>query len=181
MHGGTSGIGITAIQLGEAFGARMLATAGSAEKVAACREFGAAEAWNYREQDFVEEVHRHTDGRGVDVILDMVAGDYVARELGLLAEEGRLVLIAALGGRQVDIDALQIMQRRLTITGSTLRVRPVAFKAAVTRQLHERVWPLLESGKALPVIHQVFPPHEAAKAHALMETSAHIGKIMLQW
>ena len=180
VQGGSSGIGVTAIQLARAFGHRVFATAGNAEKCAACEKLG-AHAINYREQDFVEEVHRHTDGRGVDVILDMVAGDYVARELGLLAEEGRLVFIAALGGRQADIDALLIMQRRLTITGSTLRARSIAFKAAVARQLHERVWPLLESGKARPVIHQVFPAREAAKAHALMETSAHIGKIMLLW
>jgi NADPH2:quinone reductase len=179
VQGGSSGIGVTAIQLARAFGHRVFATAGNAEKCAACEELG-AHAINYREQDFVAEVQRHTDGRGVDVILDMVAGDYVARELGLLAEEGRLVLIADLGGRQADIDALLIMQRRLTITGSTLRARPIAFKAAVARQLHERVWPLLESGKARPVIHQVFPAREAAKAHALMETSTHIGKIMLK-
>jgi len=180
VQGGSSGIGVTAIQLARAFGHRVFATAGNAEKCAACEKLG-AHAINYREQDFVEEVQQHTDGRGVDVILDMVAGDYVARELGLLAEEGRLVFIAALGGRQADIDALLIMQRRLTITGSTLRARPIAFKAAVARQLHERVWPLLASGKARPVIHQVFPAREAARAHALMETSAHIGKIMLQW
>ena len=180
VQGGSSGIGVTAIQLAQAFGHRVFATAGNAEKCAACEKLG-AHAINYREQDFVQEVQRLTDGRGVDVILDMVAGDYVARELGLLAEEGRLVFIAALGGRQAEIDALLVMQRRLTITGSTLRVRPIAFKAAVARQLHERVWPLLESGKACPVIYQVFPAHEAARAHALMETSTHIGKIMLQW
>lgn len=180
VQGGSSGIGVTAIQLAKAFGHRVFATAGNAEKCAACEDLG-AHAINYRDKDFVEEVQKHTDGRGVDVILDMVAGDYVARELGLLAEEGRLILIANLGGTRVEIDALQIMQRRLTITGSTLRARPISFKAAVARQLHERVWPLLESGKARPVIHQVFHPREAAKAHALMETSAHIGKIMLQW
>ncbi len=180
VQGGSSGIGVTAIQLARAFGHRVFATAGNAEKCAACEKLG-AHAINYREQDFVEEVQRHTVGKGVDVILDMVAGDYVARELGLLAEEGRLVFIADLGGKQANIDALLIMQRRLTITGSTLRSRPIEFKAALARQLHERVWPLLESGKARPVIHQVFPAQEAAKAHALMETSAHIGKIMLQW
>lgn len=180
VQGGSSGIGVTAIQLARAFGHRVFATAGNAEKCAACEKLG-AHAINYREQDFVAQVQQYTDGRGVDVILDMVAGDYVARELGLLAEEGRLVLIAALGGRQVDIDALLIMQRRLTVTGSTLRSRPVAFKAAVARQLHERVWPLLEAGQARPLIHRVFPAHEAARAHALMESSAHIGKIMLQW
>lgn len=180
VQGGSSGIGVTAIQLARAFGHRVFATAGNAEKCAACEKLG-AHAINYREQDFVKEVQRLTDGKGVDVILDMVAGDYVARELGLLAEEGRLVFIADLGGKQANIDALLIMQRRLTITGSTLRSRPIEFKAALARQLYERVWPLLESGKARPVIHQVFPAQEASKAHALMETSTHIGKIMLQW
>ncbi len=180
VQGGSSGIGVTAIQLARAFGHRVFATAGNAEKCAACEKLG-AHAINYREQDFVAEVQQHTDGSGVDLILDMVAGDYVARELGLLAQEGRLVFIADLGGKQANIDVLLIMQRRLTITGSTLRSRSIEFKAALARQLHKQVWPLLESGKARPVIHQVFPAREAAKAHALMETSAHIGKIMLQW
>ena len=180
VQGGSSGIGVTAIQLAHAFGHRVFATAGNAEKCAACERLG-AHAINYREQDFVEEVKRHTNGRGVDVILDMVAGDYVPRELGLLAEEGRLVLIAVLGGRNADIDALLIMLRRLTLTGSTLRARSIAFKAALARQLHEHVWPLLESGKVRPVIHQVFPARDAAEAHTLMESSEHIGKIMLQW
>lgn len=180
VQGGSSGIGVTAIQLARALGHRVFATAGNAEKCAACEKLG-AHAINYREQDFVEEVKKHTGGRGVDVILDMVAGDYVPRELKLLAEDGRLVLIATLGGKLAEINALQIMLRRLTLTGSTLRARPVAFKAALARRLHERVWPLLESGQARPIIHQVFPAREAAKAHTLMESSAHIGKIMLQW
>lgn len=180
VQGGSSGIGVTAIQLAHALGHRVFATAGNAEKCAACEKLG-AHAINYREQDFVEEVTKHTDGRGVDVILDMVAGDYIPRELELLAEDGRLVLIATLGGKLAEINAMQIMLRRLTLTGSTLRARPVAFKAALARQLHERVWPLLESGKTKPVIHQVFPAREAAKAHALMESSEHIGKIMLEW
>ncbi|MGV8961362.1 MAG: NAD(P)H-quinone oxidoreductase [Stenotrophomonas sp.] len=180
VQGGSSGIGVTAIQLAHAFGHRVFATAGNAEKCAACEKLG-AHAINYREQDFVAEVKQHTDGRGVDVILDMVAGDYVPRELELLAEEGRLVFIATLGGKQVDIDASLIMRRRLTLTGSTLRARSIAFKAALARQLHAHVWPLLEAGKARPVIHQVFPAREAAKAHALMEGSTHIGKIMLEW
>lgn len=180
VQGGSSGIGVTAIQLAHAFGHRVFATAGNAEKCAACEKLG-AHAINYREQDFVDEVKKHTGGRGVNVILDMVAGDYVPRELALLAEDGRLVFIATLGGQRADIDASMIMRRRLTLTGSTLRARPVAFKAALARQLHEHVWPLLESGKARPVIHQVFPAREAAKAHALMESSAHIGKIMLEW
>lgn len=180
VQGGSSGIGITAIQLARAFGHPVFATAGNAEKCAACEKLG-AHAINYREQDFVTEVRRHTDGRGVDVILDMVAGDYVPRELELLAEDGRLVFIATLGGSQAGIDASQIMRRRLTVTGSTLRPRPVAFKAALARKLHEQVWPLLESGTAKPVIDTVFPARDAASAHALMESSAHIGKIMLVW
>ncbi len=180
VQGGSSGIGVTAIQLARAFGHQVFATAGTAEKCAACERLG-AHAINYREQDFVEEVNKLTDGRGVDVILDMVAGDYVPRELELLAEDGRLVLIATLGGKHADIDASLVMRRRLTLTGSTLRARPIAFKAALARQLHERVWPLLESGRVKPVIHQVFPAREAAKAHALMESSEHIGKIMLEW
>ncbi|MEO7200656.1 MAG: NAD(P)H-quinone oxidoreductase [Dokdonella sp.] len=180
VQGGSSGIGVTAIQLAHAFGHRVFATAGNAEKCSVCEKLG-AHAINYREQDFVAEVKKHTDGRGVDVILDMVAGDYVARELELLAEDGRLVFIATLGGKRADIDVSLITRRRLTITGSTLRARPVAFKAALARQLHAQVWPLLESGEAKPVIHQVFPARDAAKAHALMESSTHIGKIMLEW
>lgn len=180
VQGGSSGIGVTAIQLAHALGHRVFATAGNAEKCAACEDLG-AHAINYREQDFVEQVKQHTDGRGVDVILDMVAGHYVPRELELLAEDGRLVFIATLGGKRANIDTSLIMRRRLTLTGSTLRARPVAFKAALARQLHERVWPLLESGKARPLIHQVFPARDAAKAHALMESSEHIGKIMLEW
>ena len=180
VQGGSSGIGVTAIQLAHALGHRVFATAGSSEKCAACEKLG-AHAIKYREQDFVEEVKKHNGGRGVDVILDMVAGDYVPRELELLAEDGRLVFIATLGGKHAEIDASVIMRRRLTITGSTLRARPVAFKAALARRLHEKVWPLLESGEVRPVIYQVFPAHEAAKAHALMESSEHIGKIMLEW
>ncbi len=180
VQGGSSGIGVTAIQLAHALGHQVFATAGTAEKCAACERLG-AHAINYREQDFVEEVKTLTDGRGVDVILDMVAGDYVPRELELLAEDGRLVFIATLGGKHADIDASLIMRRRLTLTGSTLRARPIAFKAALARQLHERVWPLLESGKVKPVIHRAFPARDAAKAHALMESSEHIGKIMLEW
>ena len=180
VQGGSSGIGVTAIQLAHVFGHSVFATAGNAEKCAACEKLG-AHAINYHEQDFVEEVKKHTAGRGVDVILDMVAGDYVPRELELLADDGRLVFIATLGGKQVDIDASLIMRRRLTLTGSTLRARPVAFKAALAWQLHKHVWPLLESGQARPVIHRVFAARDAASAHALMESSQHIGKIMLQW
>ena len=180
VQGGSSGIGVTAIQLARAFGHRVFATAGSDDKCAACERLGAL-AINYREQDFVEVVNKHTDGRGVDVILDMVAGDYIPRELGLLAEDGRLVFIATLGGKHADIDASLIMRRRLTLTGSTLRARSIAFKAALAGQLHEHVWPLLASGQARPLIHRVFPAREAAQAHALMESSQHIGKILLQW
>lgn len=181
VQGGSSGIGVTAIQLAHALGHRVFATAGSAEKCEACERLGAALAINYREQDFVAAVKQATSGRGVDVILDMVAGDYIPRELDALAEGGRLVFIATLGGSKAGIDAAMIMRRRLTLTGSTLRARPVAFKAALARQLHEKVWPLLEAGRIRPVIHQIFPATEAAKAHALMESSAHIGKIMLRW
>ncbi|MGB4859375.1 MAG: NAD(P)H-quinone oxidoreductase [Dokdonella sp.] len=180
VQGGSSGIGVTAIQLAHAFGHRVFATAGSAEKCAACEKLG-AHGINYHEQDFVEEVKKHTDGRGVDVILDMVAGDYVPREIDLLADDGRLVFIATLGGKQADIDVSQIMRRRLTLTGSTLRARSVAFKADLAKKLHEHVWPLMESGRAKPIIYKTFPARDAAKAHALMESSEHIGKIMLEW
>ncbi len=180
VQGGSSGIGVTAIQLARAFGHHVFATAGNSEKCAACEQLG-AHAINYREQDFVEEVKKNTHGRGVDVILDIVAGDYVPRELDLLAEDGRLVFIATLGGKQADIDVSLIMRRRLTLTGSTLRAHPIVFKAALALKLHANVWPLLEAGDAKPLIHQVFPAREAAKAHALMESSQHIGKIMLAW
>jgi NADPH2:quinone reductase len=181
IQGGSSGIGVTAIQLAHAFGQRVFATAGSTEKCAACEKLGADIAINYREQDFVEVVKQHTDGRGVDVILDMVAGDYIPRELDSLAEGGRLVIIATLGGNKATIDASLLMRRRIVVTGSTLRARSIAFKGTLARQLHEKVWPLLEAGKVRPVIHDVFPAAQAAKAHALMESSEHIGKIMLQW
>ncbi|HEY1589076.1 MAG TPA: NAD(P)H-quinone oxidoreductase [Rhodanobacter sp.] len=181
VQGGSSGIGVTAIQLAHAFGHRVFATAGSMEKCAACEKLGAERAINYREQDFVEAVRQATAGRGVDVVLDMVAGDYIPREIDALADGGRLVFIATLGGSKATIDAGTIMRRRLTLTGSTLRVRPIAFKAALARRLHEKVWPLLEAGKLRPVIHRVFPAAEAASAHALMESSAHIGKLVLQW
>ncbi|APT57907.1 NAD(P)H-quinone oxidoreductase [Roseomonas gilardii] len=181
VHGGTSGIGITAIQLGEAFGARMLATAGSAGKVAACREFGAAEAWNYREQDFVEEVKRLTGGKGIDAILDMVGGSYFPRNLRCLGQDGRLVMIAFLEGpKAAEVDLRPIMVRRLTVTGSTLRPRTAAEKGAIAQALEGQVWPLLAAGRCAPRIHARFPLEKAAEAHALMESSAHIGKIMLE-
>lgn len=181
VQGGSSGIGVTAIQLAHAFGHRVFATAGNAEKCAACERFGAERAINYRDEDFVEVVKQATDERGVDVILDMVAGDYIPREIELLADGGRLVFIATLGGGKAQIDAGKIMRKRLTLTGSTLRARSVAFKGEIARQLHENVWPLLATGKVRPVIHQVFPSADAASAHALMESSEHIGKIVLQW
>ena len=181
VQGGSSGIGVTAIQLAHALGHEVFATAGNAEKCAACEQLGAKRAINYRKQDFVEVVNQATGDRGVDVILDMVAGDYIPRELEIMAEGGRLVFIATLGGAKAQIDAAQIMRRRLTLTGSTLRARSIAFKGSIARQLHDKVWPLLAAGTVRPVIHKVFPASEAAAAHTLMESSEHIGKIVLQW
>jgi NADPH2:quinone reductase len=181
VQGGTSGIGVTAIQLAKAAGATVIATAGSADKAAACTTLGAHHAINYREQDFVAEADRITGGKGVDVILDMVAGSYIARELKCLAEDGRLVIIAVQGGTDAQIDAGTVLRRRLTITGSTLRPRPVAFKAAIAASLRAKVWPWIEAGIVKPVIHQVFPAGQAAQAHALMESNQHIGKLVLQW
>ena len=181
VQGGASGIGVTAIQLGKAFGARVIVTAGSDDKLAACKALGADVGINYRSQDFVDEVKTATGGRGADVVLDMVAGDYVARELKCLADDGRLVIIAVQGGVKSEINAGEVLRRRLTITGSTLRPRPVAFKAAIASALRARVWPLLEAGGIKPVIHSVLPAAQAAQAHALMESGQHIGKIVLDW
>jgi NADPH2:quinone reductase len=181
VHGGASGIGVTAIQLGKAFGATVLVTAGSDDKCAACRALGADHAINYRTHDFVAEVKRFTEGRGANVILDMVAGDYIAREIGCLATDGRIAVIAVMGGVKAEFNAGELLFRRLTITGSTLRPRPVAFKAAIAGGLRERVWPLIASGRIRPVIAQVFPASQAAEAHALMESNRHIGKIVLDW
>lgn len=181
VQGGTSGIGVTAVQLARAFGATVIATAGSDEKCAACLQLGAHEAINYKTQDFVAEVNRITQGQGVDVVLDMVAGDYVAREVQCLAEDGRIVIIAVQGGIKSDFNAGLVLRRRLTITGSTLRPRSVAFKGAIARALREHVWPLLVAGRVRPVIHSTFAATEAAKAHALMESNQHIGKIVLTW
>ena len=181
VQGGTSGIGVTAIQLARALGAVVIATAGSDEKCAACLALGAHHAINYKSQDFVAESRRITEGRGVDVVLDMVAGDYVAREVECLAEDGRLVIIAVQGGVKSDFNAGLVLRRRLTITGSTLRPRPVAFKGAIARALRERVWPLLEAGRVRPVIHSTFAAADASQAHALMESNQHIGKIVLTW
>jgi NADPH2:quinone reductase len=179
VQGGSSGIGVTAIQLGAAFGHRVFATAGTEEKCRACEALGAQRAINYRSEDFVEVIKQATAGRGVDVILDMVGGDCLPREIDILADDGRLVVIALLGGAKSTVDLGQILRRRLTLTGSTLRPRPVAFKAAIADNLQKHVWPLLESGKIKPVIHQTFPLAQASEAHALMESGQHIGKIVL--
>ncbi len=181
VQGGSSGIGVTAIQLAKAMGARVITTVGNEAKAQACLRLGADAVCNYREQDFVQAVAEFTRRRGVDVILDMVAGDYLPRELDCLAEDGRLVIIAVQGGSKAQINAAKLMMRRLTITGSTLRPRPVAIKAAIAVSLKERVWPLIESGVVRSVIHQVFPASQAAAAHALMESNQHIGKIVLDW
>jgi len=181
VQGGSSGIGVAAIQLARARGAQVIATAGSADKCAACVALGAHHAINYREQDFVAEVLRITGGRGADVVLDMVAGPYVARELQCLAEDGRIVIIAVQGGVQAEIDAGLVLRRRLVVTGSTLRPRPVAFKGAIAQALRAQVWPLLESGAVKPVIHSTFAAADASLAHALMESNQHIGKIVLTW
>lgn len=181
VQGGTSGIGVTAIQLAKAFGATVIATAGSDDKCDACRQLGADHAINYRTQDFAAVAKELTGGKGVDVILDMVAGDYVAREVETLAEDGRLVIIAVQGGVKAGFNAGLVLRRRLHITGSTLRPRPVAFKAAIAQALRERVWPLLAQGRVRPVIHSTFGAAQAAQAHALMESNQHIGKIVLTW
>ena len=181
IQGGSSGIGVTAIQLAKAMGAHVLVTAGSDEKCQACLDLGADHAINYRTSDFAERVLALTQGRGVDVILDMVAGSYVAREVGCLAEDGRLVIIAVQGGIDASFDASLVLRKRLKITGSTLRPRPVAFKAAIAAQLKATVWPLLEAGSVRVQIFKTFAAADAAQAHALMESNAHIGKIMLTW
>jgi len=181
VQGGTSGIGVTAIQLGKAFGARVIATAGSADKCQACVAIGADAAIDYKQQDFVEETRRLTGGRGADVVLDMVAGDYVAREVKCLADDGRIVIIAVQGGAKSEFNAGDVLRRRLTITGSTLRPRPLAFKAAIAAALRAQVWPLLEAGQIKPIVHRVFDAADAAQAHALMESGTHVGKIMLRW
>lgn len=180
VHGGSSGIGLTAIQLAKARGATVYTTVGNAQKAEVCLKLGADAAINYREQDFVEQIARLTGGNGVNLILDMVGGEYIARNIRSLALDGRLVQIAFLQSPKVEVDWTTLMTRRLTFTGSTLRPRSAADKAALADALREQVWPLLEQGRALPVIHQVFPLAEAAAAHALMESSVHIGKIMLE-
>jgi NADPH2:quinone reductase len=179
VQGGSSGIGVTAIQMVKALGNRVFATAGSAEKCVACVKLGADRAINYRTEDFAAVVKEATGGKGVDVILDMVGGDYVDRELKCLADDGRIVIIAFLGGAKATLNLSEILRRRLVVTGSALRPRPVEFKGAIARSLREKVWPLIESGKIRAVIHETFPLAEAARAHELMESSAHIGKIVL--
>jgi len=180
IHGGTSGIGSTAIGLARAFGAVPYATAGSPEKVAACLELGAEEAFDYRTQDFGEEIRRATGKRGVDVVLDMIGGDYFGRNLRALAGDGRLVIIALMGGHEVErADIRPIMLKRLTVTGSTMRPRSTAEKGAIARGLEEKVWPILSAGRCGPRIHATFPLERVAEAHRLMESSAHIGKIVL--
>jgi NADPH:quinone reductase len=179
VQGGSSGIGVTAIQLAHAFGNRVFVTAGSDEKCRACEQLGAERAINYRTEDFAAVVKQLTGGRGADVILDMVGGDYVPRELTCLADDGRLVLIAFLGGTKATIDMTDILRRRLTITGSTLRPRPVEVKAAIANALRQKVWPLIEAGKIKPVIYKTFALKDASQAHALMESSTHVGKIVL--
>jgi NADPH:quinone reductase len=179
VHGGSSGIGTTAIQLAKAFGCTVFTTAGNREKVKACKELGADLAINYKDEDFVEAVKEATGGKGVDVILDMVGGDYIPRNIKALAEDGRLSFIAFLGGAKAEVNFAAVMMKRLTITGSTLRARPVAVKAALAADLRAKVWPLLDEGRIAPVMAASFPLAEAAKAHALMESSGHIGKIVL--
>ena len=181
VHGGTSGIGVTAIQLAHEFGSRVYATAGSAEKCDACVRLGADAAINYKEADFAKSIKEFTTGAGVNVVLDMVGGPYLARNLRSLATDGRLVLIAFLGGAKAEeLDLTAIMTRRLTVTGSTMRPRTAAQKGAIASALRQKVWPVLSAGRCGPLVHEVFPLDRAADAHRLMESSAHIGKIMLR-
>ena len=179
VQGGTSGIGVSAIQMAKATGNRVFATAGSDEKCAACLRLGADKAINYRTQDFAAEIKAATGGKGVNVILDMVGGDYVPKELKSLADDGRLVFIAFLRGHKSELDINEVMRRRLTLSGSTLRPRPVEFKGQLARNLRENIWPLIEAGKIRPEIYKTFPLANAAEAHRLMESSQHIGKIVL--
>lgn len=181
VQGGSSGIGVTAIQMAKALGATVIVTAGSDDKCAACLRLGADHAINYRTHDFVAEVKRITDGKGVNVVLDMVAGDYIAREVECVAEDGRIVIIAVQGGVQSQFNAGLVLRRRITITGSTLRPRSVEFKTAIAQSLRQHVWPLIEAGAIRPVIHSTFAAADAAKSHALMESNAHVGKIVLTW
>ncbi len=179
VHGGSSGIGTTAIQIASQLGSTVYATAGSADKCAACEQLGAERAINYREEDFVEVLKQATGKKGVDVILDMVGGDYIQRNIKAAARDGRIVNIAYLNGSKAEVDFMMVMLKRLTLTGSTLRIRPTADKAAIAGALRDTVWPLIEAGKVKPQLFKTFPLAQADEAHALMETSAHIGKIVL--
>jgi len=179
VQGGSSGIGVTAIQMAKATGNRVFATAGSDEKCAACVRLGAEKAFNYKTQDWLAELKAATGGKGVNVILDMVGGDYVPRELKCLADDGRLVFIAFLRGPKTELDINEVMRRRLTVTGSTLRPRTVEFKAYIAKNLREKIWPLIEAGKIKPEIFKTFALNDAADAHRLMESSQHIGKLVL--
>ncbi len=181
VQGGSSGIGVTALQLAKAWGCTVFVTAGSDDKCAACVALGADHAINYRTQDFAAEVKRLTNGRGVDVVLDMEAGDYIGREIDCLADDGRLALIAVQGGVKSSFDSGLVLRKRLAITGSTLRPRSVAYKTVLAQALRAQVWPLLADGRVKPVVHAVFPAAQAAQAHALMESSTHVGKIVLTW
>lgn len=181
VQGGSSGIGTTAIQLAKALGATVIVTAGSDDKCAACLKIGADHAINYKSQDFVAEVKRITDGKGCDVVLDMVAGDYVAREIQCMREDGRIAVIATQGGNSSAVDIGVVLRKRLTISGSTLRPRSVAYKTVLAQEIRATVWPMIESGKFKPVIHATFAAADAAKAHALMESGEHVGKIVLTW
>lgn len=181
VQGGSSGIGVTAIQMAKALGATVLVTAGSDDKCAACLALGADHAINYKTQDFKDEVLRLTQGKGADVILDMVAGSYVAREVECLAEDGRLVIIAVQGGLKSEFNAGLVLRRRLTVTGSTLRPRSLAFKGAIAQACRRVVWPLIEAGRIKPVVYKTFDAADAASAHALMESNSHVGKIVLTW
>jgi putative PIG3 family NAD(P)H quinone oxidoreductase len=180
IHGGSSGIGTTAIQLAHVLGAHVYATAGSAEKCAACESLGAQKAINYHETDFVSAIKDLTNGRGVDVVLDMVAGDYVQRNIEVLAMNGRLVMIGRQGGVKSEIDVMPILRKRLVLTGSTLRTRSVEEKGALAQSVYQHVWPLFESGAVRVIVHQTFPLLHAAEAHRVMESSVHVGKIVLQ-
>jgi NADPH2:quinone reductase len=181
VQGGSSGIGVTALALAKALGSRVIVTAGSDDKCAACLALGADHAINYRTQDFVAEVKALTQGRGADVILDMVAGDYIGRELQCVADDGRIAVIAVQGGAASQIDASLLLRKRIALTGSTLRPRSIAYKTHLAQALRQRVWPLIGQGAVRPVIHRVFDAEDAAQAHALMESSTHVGKIVLRW
>jgi NADPH:quinone reductase len=181
IQGGSSGIGVTAIQIAKAMGAKVIVTAGSDDKCAACVALGADHAVNYKTTDFVEQVKKLTDGKGVNVILDMVAGSYISREVECMADDGRLVIIAVQGGVKAEFNAGMVLRKRLTITGSTLRPRSLEFKTSIAKALREKVWPLVASGAIRPVIHSTFAAADAASAHTLMESSQHVGKIVLAW